>query len=111
MLIGETTYGKGSVQSVIRSRTDGESAIRLTTAYYYTPSDRLIHNKGLEPDIMVPVSREQWMRVQQRRASEESPAAFTEDEKKVFADAVDEPLQRGVDLLKALLILSGQGDS
>ena len=111
VLIGETTYGKGSVQSVIRSRTDGESAIRLTTAYYYTPSDRLIHNKGLEPDIMVPVSREQWMRVQQRRASEESPAAFTEDEKKVFADAVDEPLQRGVDLLKALLILSGQGDS
>lgn len=111
VLIGDTTYGKGSVQSVIRSRTDGESAIRLTTAHYYTPADRLIHNKGLEPDIKVPVSREQWMRVQQRRASEESPAAFPEADKDAFADAVDEPLLRGLDLLKALLILDGQDDS
>ncbi len=111
VLIGETTYGKGSVQSVIRSQTDGESAIRLTTAYYYTPADRLIHNKGLEPDIQVPVTGEQWMRVQQQRASVETPAVFSEEEKKTFADAVDEPLQRGVDLLKALLILNGQDDS
>lgn len=111
VLIGETTYGKGSVQSVIRSQTDGESAIRLTTAHYYTPADRLIHNKGLEPDIQVPVTGEQWMRVQQMRASVESPSAFSEEEKKTFADAVDEPLQRGVDLLKALLILNGQDDS
>jgi carboxyl-terminal processing protease len=111
LLIGETTYGKGSVQSIIRSRTDGESAIRLTTAHYYTPADRLIHNKGLEPDIKVPVSREQWIRVQQRRASEESPALFSNEEKKMFADAVDEPLQRAVDLLRALLIIGKQGDS
>ena len=111
VLIGETTYGKGSVQSVIRSRTDGESAIRLTTAHYYTPADRLIHNKGLDPDIQVPVTGEQWMRVQQQRASVESPAAFSEEEKKTFVDAVDEPLRRGVDLLKALLILDGQDDS
>lgn len=111
VLIGETTYGKGSVQSVIRSQTDGESAIRLTTAHYYTPADRLIHNKGLDPDIQVPVTGEQWMRVQQQRASQESPTMFSDEEKKAFADAVDEPLQRGVDLLKALLILDGQDDS
>lgn len=111
VLIGETTYGKGSVQSVIRSQADGKSAIRLTTAHYYTPADRLIHNKGLEPDIPVAVTGEQWMLVQQQRASIESPAAFSEDERNAFADIVDEPLQRGVDLLKALLILGSRGDS
>jgi len=111
VLIGETTFGKGSVQSVIRSRADGKSAIRLTTAHYYTPSDRLIHNKGLEPDIKVPMTREQWVRVQQQRAAAESPAAFSDEEKKAFADAVDLPLQRGVDLLQALLILNGRDDS
>lgn len=111
VLIGETTYGKGSVQSVIRSRTDGESAIRLTTAHYYTPADRLIHKKGLEPDIKVPVSREQWMRVQRRRARVESPALFTDEEPPEVTEAVDEPLRRAVDLLTALLIVNGQDDS
>jgi carboxyl-terminal processing protease len=106
VLVGQKTFGKGSVQSVIRSRTDGESAIRLTTAYYYTPAERLIHKIGIEPDIPVEIGREAWVRVQRRRAHLETPDAFTAEDKAAVADAVDVQLQRAVDLLQALLIIN-----
>jgi carboxyl-terminal processing protease len=51
VIIGETTFGKASVQS-IRPLSDG-SAIKLTVALYYTPAGREIHQKGLTPDIVV----------------------------------------------------------
>ncbi|HAA05781.1 MAG TPA: peptidase S41 [Syntrophobacteraceae bacterium] len=51
LIVGEQTFGKGSVQTVIPLR-DG-AAIRLTTALYYTPSGRSIQAKGIEPDVVV----------------------------------------------------------
>lgn len=51
IIMGEPTFGKGSVQTVI-PLADG-SAIRLTTSLYYTPSGRSIQAKGIEPDILV----------------------------------------------------------
>jgi carboxyl-terminal processing protease len=51
MIVGKTTFGKGSVQTV-RPLT-AETALRLTTAYYYTPTGRSIQNKGIRPDIPV----------------------------------------------------------
>ena len=48
-LIGSTSYGKGSVQSVLPLR--GDQALKLTTAYYFTPNGRTIHETGIEPDI------------------------------------------------------------
>ena len=53
-LIGETSFGKGSVQSVIPITED--TALRLTTAKYYTPSERIIHEVGITPDVEVPIS-------------------------------------------------------
>jgi carboxyl-terminal processing protease len=49
-LIGETTYGKGSVQQVRRITTGG---FRLTMSRYYTPSGDYIDKKGIEPDLVV----------------------------------------------------------
>ncbi len=49
MLVGEPTYGKGSVQSVWP--LPNGSAIRLTTAFYYTPSGDRIQARGLQPDV------------------------------------------------------------
>ncbi len=51
VLLGETTYGKGVVQSIIPLETGG--ALKLTTARYLTPKGRSIDGKGLEPDISV----------------------------------------------------------
>jgi carboxyl-terminal processing protease len=54
-LIGTQTFGKGSVQTIIPIRMDGDSpsAIKLTTARYYTPSGRSIQAKGIVPDLNV----------------------------------------------------------
>ncbi len=52
IILGTQTFGKGSVQTIIPLE-DG-SAVRLTTAKYYTPSGRSIQAKGIEPDIIVP---------------------------------------------------------
>lgn len=104
VLIGETTFGKGSVQSVIQLKPAGQLAIRLTTALYYTPSGRQINDKGIEPDIPVHLSPQEWQKVQMRRAQEESPNLFTDEEKKPYNDVVDPQLQRAQDLLQALKI-------
>ncbi|MFZ5813263.1 MAG: S41 family peptidase, partial [Thermodesulfobacteriota bacterium] len=53
LLIGEKTFGKGSVQTVI-PLSDG-SGIKLTTALYYTPNGRSIQAEGIEPDFKVPL--------------------------------------------------------
>lgn len=53
-LIGTTTYGKGIVQGIFG--LDDGSAVKMTTARYYTPEGRNIHGKGLTPDIEVELS-------------------------------------------------------
>ena len=52
LVLGERSFGKGSVQTVIP--LSGDTAIRLTTARYYTPSGRSVQEGGIEPDIRVP---------------------------------------------------------
>ena len=107
VLVGETTFGKGSVQSVIPLKADGRAAIRLTAAYYYTPSNRLIHEKGIEPDIPVYVSGEEWQKVQMRRAHIENPEFYSDEEIEKYADVVDRALERAVDLLRAFEVFAG----
>ncbi len=52
MIVGTTSFGKGSVQTVLP--LDHTHAIKLTTALYHTPSGRIIQNQGIIPDIYVP---------------------------------------------------------
>jgi len=52
LLLGEKTFGKGSVQTII-PLSDG-SAIKLTIALYYTPSGRSIQAEGIKPDMYIP---------------------------------------------------------
>ena len=51
IILGEKSFGKGSVQSIIPLKNGG--GLRLTTAKYYLPSGESIHEKGVEPDITV----------------------------------------------------------
>lgn len=53
LLLGMTSFGKGSVQSVIPLRGGRDGALRMTTQRYYTPSGRSIQGTGIDPDIAV----------------------------------------------------------
>jgi carboxyl-terminal processing protease len=55
LILGEQTFGKGSVQTILP--LDGDSALRLTTARYYTPNGRSIQATGITPDIVVEDTR------------------------------------------------------
>jgi carboxyl-terminal processing protease len=56
-LVGETTFGKGSVQ-ISRTLANNQGALRVTIAHWLTPDERLIHGLGLEPDVVVPLTDE-----------------------------------------------------
>lgn len=104
VVVGDTTFGKGSVQSVIQLKSDGESAVRLTTACYYTPAGREIHENGIEPDVRVYLTPSEWRRVQVKRAHIESPNYFSDEARKEYADVVDSQLERAVDVLHAVRV-------
>jgi carboxyl-terminal processing protease len=112
ILLGEKTFGKGSVQSVVP--LDDGSAIRLTTAKYYTPADRCIHDIGILPDLIVPMSPELWRKVLIKRSREElgeTPDEEEDDGETQSLDvsqAVDIQLERAVDLLKGIRIFREQ---
>jgi len=74
VVIGTNSFGKGSVQTVMPLR--GDSAIRLTTARYYTPSGRSIQSLGISPDIIV----EQPRRDPNAEVVEEEDAVFSRSE-------------------------------
>jgi carboxyl-terminal processing protease len=57
VILGEKSFGKASVQNIIPLE-DG-SALKLTVAHYYTPLGRLIHNKGIVPDVQVAMDENQ----------------------------------------------------
>ena len=104
ILVGETSFGKGSVQTLLRTREDKKAAIKLTTALYYTPSGQQIHNKGIDPDIPVYLTTEEWRKILMNRLQKENPALYSEKEKEEYANIVDTPLERAIDVLDAVCI-------
>ena len=57
IIVGENTFGKGLVQSMIPFRSDG-AGVQLTTARYFTPNGRMIHDVGIKPDFEVTLGEE-----------------------------------------------------
>ncbi|WP_417451182.1 S41 family peptidase [Kordiimonas sp.] len=70
VVIGDKTFGKGTVQSEIRLGRTGDRAIRLTTARYFTPSGRSIQERGVEPDIQVLFPRKKGQSAKTRREAD-----------------------------------------
>ena len=97
ILVGETTFGKGSVQNVLQL-PDG-SALRFTTAKYYTPSKQVIHGNGVTPNIRVPMSAEQERSLFTLRSSDVKP-----DEEKNLIKTKDPQMLRAIDALKGVMI-------
>ena len=107
MLVGEKTFGKGSVQSVLP--LDDGAAIRLTTAKYYTPSKRVIHEKGIEPDIVVPMNPDDWRKLLIKRSRPEN--AEPEEGEEDVSGVVDVQLERAIDVLKGVMIFEAQNNT
>lgn len=94
ILIGTKTFGKGSVQSVLPLR-DG-SALKLTTATYFTPKGIDINEIGIKPDIEVTLTEEEEEKIYKART--------TQKKGKKPELSIDPQLQRAVDLLKGLRV-------
>src|SRR2546427_6132805 len=101
IIIGEHTFGKGSAQKIL-PLGDG-SALRLTTAKYYTPSHKVIHEKGITPDIIVPMSTEEEEALFLRR----SPGGLdglNEGQREKVLSVHDAQLERAEDVLKGITL-------
>lgn len=117
IILGEKSFGKGSVQTVIPLGKYG--AMRLTTARYYTPSGRSIQAKGIEPDVEVKQAKIQEVEsggfgmteAELKGALKNETVDDTAKEKTKKADAEalnnDYQLVRAIDLVKALNLYSG----
>ena len=103
LLVGETTFGKGSVQSVV-SLPDG-SAVRLTTAKYYTPGKQPIHETGVSPHICATMTPEDEARLLEARRRDDLPDAAAGPGGAAMAG--DLPLQRAVDALRGVILHAG----
>ncbi len=105
VIVGEKTFGKGSVQSVIELN-NGEG-MRLTTARYYTPSGITIHEKGIQPQVELEVSAddESKVRLQQARDDLTAPAEF--NERFGFDRIADAQLDAAVEVLAGVLAARG----
>ncbi len=98
IIVGETTFGKGSVQNVLQL-PDG-SALRFTTAKYYTPSRQVINGNGVTPNIRVPMTADQERQLFTSRSNAPDPASEDKD----LIKKRDPQMMRAIDALKGVMI-------
>jgi len=115
IVVGTKTYGKGSVQTIIPLRSPEGSALRLTTALYYTPADVTIDKQGILPDVEVSMTKEESVRLieQMIRSMENDPNKKNEQNhgsvtgNEVTAETVEDvQLKRAVEILQENLVFS-----
>ncbi|MDR2598149.1 MAG: S41 family peptidase [Holosporales bacterium] len=94
VLIGEKTYGKGSLQTIIP--IPGRGAIKLTTAYFVSPNGKKIDQVGVSPDIEI-LKADQDNNIQLQAQPQQQ------------GQKIDPVIQRAVDLLHGLSVLSDDG--
>ncbi len=126
VVVGTQSFGKGSVQTIMPLQGDG--ALRLTTARYYTPSGRSIQNLGVAPDILVefrrpkPEGEDDVIKARRSEADLRGTItndSLTEDEKKQLKEerkaqeeaaklrSQDSQLSYALDMLTGLAVLQG----
>jgi carboxyl-terminal processing protease len=120
VILGEKSFGKGSVQTVLQLRNN--AAMRITTARYYTPSGRSIQAKGIEPDVVVKQAKIEEVKSYGLNLSEadlkgalkneqESAKETKKDaDKEELTDKNDYQLIRALDLVKALYLYNQNDD-
>ena len=115
LILGTKTFGKASVQTVI-PLTDG-AALRLTTAKYYTPEGRLIHEEGIHPDIAVEQrdleakttkEEEVFGQLEQKEKEKESSGEEADADSEKDFYKTDYQILRALDLVKGLVIIGSK---
>ena len=106
VIVGERSFGKGSVQSIFKLK-NGEG-LRLTTAHYFTPSGVSIHEKGIAPQVEVVMSlaEDEKLRNQRARTDLADPREFR---KRFGFDPIpDRQLQAALDVLRGVCLIDSQ---
>ena len=103
IVVGEKTFGKGSVQSIM-PLPDG-SALRLTTAKYYTPSHKVIHEHGISPDIEVLMSDEEEG-IARLKLTPGGVESLDDKERERIHAAHDPQIERAMDVLKGIRLFT-----
>jgi carboxyl-terminal processing protease len=101
VVLGEKTFGKGSVQTVFP--LENGWALKLTVAKYYTPSHKVIHQQGITPDILVPVTDVEEAAVLLKRSAG-GIESLPEKERAAVLAIHDDQIDRAEDLLKGLIL-------
>jgi carboxyl-terminal processing protease len=99
VVVGERSYGKGSVQTIFKLK-DGEG-LRLTTAHYFTPSGKLINAQGITPQVEVVMTPDEDRKIERQISRPEiaDPQEFAE--RFDFTPIEDRQLDAALDVLKA----------
>jgi carboxyl-terminal processing protease len=98
IIVGNTTFGKGSVQTILPM--ENGTALRLTTAKYYTPSKKTIHENGVTPNIISSLTTDDEERVRRFRLRHSAGEAAALE----LANLGDAQFERSVDTLKGVLV-------
>ena len=117
IVVGEKTFGKGSVQNVIPFPNG--AAVKITTALYYTPSGDSIQAKGITPDVIIPSEQPENEEVfseatvplhlenpdsEKAKAIEDAIKTSSKDENKLEREEQDYQLARSAAILRALIL-------
>jgi len=108
LVLGEKTYGKGSVQTIIPLAQPAGSALRLTTALYYTPAEVTIDSQGIKPDIEVemPETQQRDLFKQMNESIKNDPSRLhAPNHGSVSGDPVTETTVEDVQLKRAVELL------
>jgi carboxyl-terminal processing protease len=107
LILGTKTFGKGSVQTILP--LGGRSALRLTTAEYFTPNGRSIHDIGIQPDIVMDRSTPPSPSGTgtQAKSSETPPASESPAQGSVAPDSTVQRLKSDPQVERALELLKG----
>ena len=100
VIVGETSFGKGSVQSIIPMGMGTGAAMRLTTAKYYTPSQRVIHENGVTPNIEITLTPAE----EQDLARWRNRSDLSRNDQQELQHFRDRQLERAVDAMKGALV-------
>jgi len=98
IVVGEKTFGKGSVQTLYP--LDMGYAVKITTAKYYMPNHKCIDGKGIEPDIVVKLSKEDVETLKKEFKEMEEHPEKTEEIRKKQEKRIDNQLRRAMEVIK-----------